>query len=409
MKRKRRFFRLVFLSVVIALYMGTTGALVAKAAAPEEFFNYAINSNRDPWSFALAVEQPGVGIVVYTNYEQEYIEASDQYFLHVASKTAYSMEYAGYVVNDSEGLLIWHLTDTADLNEDSPGILMQASPKTDQSAEIYYMKDENEGRLAADQASRTIGEVAREFDDGSALLLLDEGIPNEAYYPAIVANSNGECIGILYAENVLYVDWWSSGNSSLQLVLICAAVAVVVIVIAVLIKKRRKPKPSRGPTQNNDSYGEPVSPAQASPAYSTPTYTQPPQEPQVQTPPLYTSPESPSKYAQPAPKQEIGSLFLACSGGYMDGRVYPIQGPAMKIGRDVSCAIKYPSDYAGVSREHVTLRLENGTMTLYDTSSTGTFLKRIQGKIPNRQPVVVDVGDVFYVGERKNRYEIVRR
>lgn len=80
----------------------------------------------------------------------------------------------------------------------------------------------------------------------------------------------------------------------------------------------------------------------------------------------------------------------------------------MTFGRDPSCTVKYPGDYAGVSRNHATLRVQNGKLILTDTSSTGTYLKRTGAAIPKGQPVQIGVGDVFYLGDQNNRFEVVR-
>ena len=102
----------------------------------------------------------------------------------------------------------------------------------------------------------------------------------------------------------------------------------------------------------------------------------------------------------------------------MDGRIYAIQGGTMKIGRDPSCAVRYPADTRAISREHAVLYWRGGELMLTDLSSnvTGTYLRRKGSghdadviKMVNGQPVKVDVGDVFYIGERCNRFEIVQK
>ena len=80
----------------------------------------------------------------------------------------------------------------------------------------------------------------------------------------------------------------------------------------------------------------------------------------------------------------------------------------MTFGRDPSCTVRYPADYAGVSRNHATLRVQSGKLILIDTSSTGTFLKRTGAAVPKGQPVQIGVGDVFYLGDQNNRFEVVR-
>jgi len=109
--------------------------------------------------------------------------------------------------------------------------------------------------------------------------------------------------------------------------------------------------------------------------------------------------------AEKIPAQEQ-KLWLAAVGGYMNGRVYPVENNEITIGRDVSSAIRYPADTAGVSRVHAKLYWQNGQLMLIDCNSTsGTFLKR-QGKLAPMQPVAVHSGDIFYIGEKTNSFEI---
>ena len=114
---------------------------------------------------------------------------------------------------------------------------------------------------------------------------------------------------------------------------------------------------------------------------------------------------------------EKAPLQLVCRGGYQDGRSFPLAyGTTVTIGRDAGCVIRYPADYPGVSRHHASLQWETLggewstgplVLTLRDTSSTGTLLERLDKVIPRGESVPVRAGDVFYIGERKNRFEIV--
>ena len=112
-------------------------------------------------------------------------------------------------------------------------------------------------------------------------------------------------------------------------------------------------------------------------------------------------------------KRESGpTLFLSCRGGYMDGKEFPIgneDGLVVTIGRDQSRTIKYPENYPAVSRRHAELWRENGELFLVDTSSNGTLLKRFGKVIPKGEKIPVNLGDVFYLGEQKNRFEIIAK
>lgn len=104
--------------------------------------------------------------------------------------------------------------------------------------------------------------------------------------------------------------------------------------------------------------------------------------------------------------QVTPQLWLAAKGGCMNGRVYPIEKNEITIGRDASSLIRYPADTVGVSRIHAKLYWQNGRLMLMDCNSTsGTFLQR-SGKLPPMNPTAVQSGDVFYIGEKINGFEI---
>ncbi len=102
------------------------------------------------------------------------------------------------------------------------------------------------------------------------------------------------------------------------------------------------------------------------------------------------------------------NLCLVCRGGYQDGKVYRI-GRKTVIGRNPGCNIQYPPNYPSISRYHAILQIENGRLFLCDLSSTGTALKRLRAVLPKGACVPVGVGDVFYLGEQRNRFEIIAR
>ena len=68
--------------------------------------------------------------------------------------------------------------------------------------------------------------------------------------------------------------------------------------------------------------------------------------------------------------------------------------------------IRYPENTPGVSRHHVKLYYDGGRLMLMDCgSSNGTFLQRI-GRLSPMVPTAVRQGDIFYLGERINGFEI---
>lgn len=90
----------------------------------------------------------------------------------------------------------------------------------------------------------------------------------------------------------------------------------------------------------------------------------------------------------------------------MNGRVYPVEQNEITIGRDAAMVIRFPADTPGVSRIHAKLYWQGDQLMLMDCNSTsGTFLKRL-GKLTPMAPVAVQSGDVFYIGEKANSFEI---
>lgn len=108
----------------------------------------------------------------------------------------------------------------------------------------------------------------------------------------------------------------------------------------------------------------------------------------------------------PIGQQEQPSFWVVARGGYMDGRVYPMGKEEITIGRNAASVIRYPDNTAGVSRVHAKLYWQDGKLMLMDCNSTsGTFLKRL-GKMMPMVPLEVQHGDIFYIGEKKNSFEI---
>lgn len=146
---------------------------------------------------------------------------------------------------------------------------------------------------------------------------------------------------------------------------------------------------------------------QAPAAVSYQTNAAPKAEDIQKTVPYAEAPASvPFTPAPPAAAPAKPQFWLTARGGYMNGRVYPVEKNEITIGRDVSSVICYPADTAGVSRVHAKLYWQNGQLMLMDCNSTsGTFLQR-QGKLAPMNPIAVQSGDVFYIGEKINGFEI---
>lgn len=113
----------------------------------------------------------------------------------------------------------------------------------------------------------------------------------------------------------------------------------------------------------------------------------------------------PVEEAEPVSVQ-TAELCLQARGGCMDGRIYVVGKDGIRIGRDISNEIQYPRETRGVSRTHCKLYWDGGRLMLMDCSSTsGTFLKGI-GSLQPMKPVEVKTGDIFYVGEKNNSFQI---
>lgn len=100
-------------------------------------------------------------------------------------------------------------------------------------------------------------------------------------------------------------------------------------------------------------------------------------------------------------------LMLVCRGGYLNGRKYEITQDGLTIGRDMDNTIYYPQSTPGISRHHVRLYWKNGQLMLADVgSSNGTFYQN--RRLPVETPVTIQEGDMFYLAEKVNGFQIVR-
>ena len=422
MKRIFSKFCTAVICAAFAFYLAAAGA----RAEDTQIYQVASDAAGTRWSMAILVKSGGE-VYAFTAHGGD--RTGDVNYLNdLNNEKVYEMACVESVTDIS----VWQVS-----NYDGPSALTAAAPQQNQAVSVFYINNDN--KIA--KAERTIADAGKVFDDGTALVVLNSAISDmtSAIGPGFVVNSDSRCVGIICGEQqVVYVPWFdenafagggggssggggggggggstggggssgggsSGGGSSsgggaglagitespwFPLILIAGAG-----VGAGLFLKNKKGQPGGvNDVPQNPAAGQFI-----------------PYESLGETEPLPGPPNIPLGETQPVVPDIGGSLFLVCTGGYMDGRVYPINADMILMGRDTSCAIKYPADYSGVSRQHAILRRQNGALTLMDTSSTGTYLKRISGKIAPKQPVPVDVGDVFYLGERKNRFEIVRR
>lgn len=370
-----------------------------------------------------------------------------------------------------------------------------ACPKKGDSVEVLYAVSSGGGSSFRTGSGR-IGEVARDYEDGTVQLrLIPDGALNYEEHTSVplMAFQDGVCIGVVSNVNngwQVYVDWFDpatfDGGSSepapsptpttnISLTpteppatdepaqteqpddgesldkpvkqggsVVKTVVAVVLGLLAaaggtllVILAKKRK---AQAPQEISQEYGYGGD-------YTPPSYDYPETDPGVYPvgdPGVYTPPEpapnsaytpypgnapaqtpwtAPQNYtpqqqtpAAPVAQQPSAprSLYLACTGGILSGNVYPI-GAVVKIGRAVNNNIKYPEDYPGVSREHATLHLTEKGLFLVDTSSMGTYLRRPGSgdgtvvRAPAKTPVPLQPGDVIYLAEEKNRFQVISR
>ncbi len=282
----------------------------------------------------------------------------------------------------------WHLLEwTAPGAYDDPAALFLASAFQGQSAELVYLKNGE---------TQTVGVTIRDVDmDGLMPTLSVEGLPaQEAVYPAVILNGDGRCLGIALSSNRVWApfveedNFYRSGQGGVEnywKYILVGAVLGIVIAAAVLVNRGKKKKAA------------PVSDSLPNPA---PAFSSIPNPVHVQDVPEVV-PLTPDASV---PKKEV--FRLVAFGGYMNGRIYPIDSNKITFGRDASSTVRFPADAKGVSRVHCKLFWQNGTLMLMDCgSSYGTFTT--EGKLPPMRPVPIKYGDVFYIGEKNNCFKIV--
>lgn len=262
--------------------------------------------------------------------------------------------------------------------------------------------------------------VLRDMDEDGALEA--DGFPADVWYPAALISGEGELVGMLLEDGVCMAAAGSqeifygtaggnagesepfrgmetapplpsrnvgvsasagninstemlSGMTLLFLVvgIIAAVVIIAVIVIVVILAGRKKAAPetgihAAGMQANDGSAGAAASVGEG--------------------------------------KEQACKLWLLAKGGCMNGRVYPVGRDEITIGRDASMVIRFPAQAAGVSRIHAKLYWQGEQLMLMDCNSTsGTFLKRM-GKLAPMTPVALQNGDIFYIGEKANSFEV---
>lgn len=113
--------------------------------------------------------------------------------------------------------------------------------------------------------------------------------------------------------------------------------------------------------------------------------------------------------ARPAPRPQAaaaGGLYLSCLSGPLRGQVYPVGAEGLMLGRDASCAVRFPDGTPGISGRHCCIRWQQGVPVLIDLGSTyGTF----QGdgrKLPPNYPVQLGAGSRFYLANNSCLFQM---
>lgn len=398
---------------------------------------------------------------VFANVMDEDVEGGAA-VLSTGTDNAYLLQYGDIVSFGSYELSLWGLDpsdeDYANAFSDS-SFLEVADPHQNDIAIAVYLSSESE---EVEAIAMTLLEC-----DENGFLTVDQ-YPTDAYYPAALVNDEGKLIGICLDDNRIwairngaefygdfgsnsqseetapplperedrqpsetrepseeredrqpsetrepgeeresapvpptetdaYVSSNDSGNNftfpfiAVVAVVIVIVVIVVLVVVLVLLSSNKKKKQRLTSSQTFNS-----GPATAPVPYAPPT----PQMAPIQYPQANEVPK-----AQTAP-EKAQKLWLVARGGCMNGRVYPMDEKEIAFGRDVASTIRYPADTVGISRVHAKLYWQEGRLMLMDCNSTsGTFLQR-QGRLTPMAPVEVRSGDVFYLGEKINSFEI---
>lgn len=293
----------------------------------------------------------------------------------------------------SESLSSWciHEDSLANLSGHESAFLTPAAVSPNEKATAYYHYESN-GEVIAGGTEVTVRGI-----NADGYLEADD-YPTGILYPASLVSGQGQLVGILLGDNVCapLLDSQSAAAPTAPplpspsprpgefwLLVVIGLIGAAILVVLIIILAGRK-KPTSGNTNRTAASGMPGNTGDTM--------------------------MSPGAFASSAGGKSSASgkvqLWLLAKGGCMNGRVYPIEQSEITIGRDASMVIRFPADTRGVSRIHAKLYWQGSQLMLMDCNSTsGTFLKR-QGKLAPMAPVAVQSGDVFYIGEKANCFEI---
>lgn len=114
-------------------------------------------------------------------------------------------------------------------------------------------------------------------------------------------------------------------------------------------------------------------------------------------------------YVPKSQASQLAACYLVGISGEFAGKAFPFSTNGVLMGRDtVSCQIVFSHSAQGISRHHcqVSYKPQSGMFVLNDLGSTyGTFT--MNGiRIQSGQPMALRVGERFYLGSKKNIFEV---
>ena len=379
-------------------------AFAANSRENDSHFLYAMDASGDAWSFAVAVNITDKTLVFTDSSKADnYPDGEALLEIDEAAEPLYREE--GNIFSNGN-LFSWHTESRVS----SSAVLSAAQPVGGESVSVFYI-EEDQTFAKTDTAIKEI----KIYEDGTGSVSLNENVSGMSHCPGYVLNSVGDCVGVLYNSGAAYTPWYGVNTVIPDLpdipepepkpfwqttAGVAGITAVIVAAAAFVILKKSKPsKPanlSRISSDNQSDIG-------GTEYYAGPVHA----KTDLGGTEYYI--EKTDDFQKTVPV-ETPSRGLAFKGGIMNGVLVPLNAGTTTIGRDPSCTVHYPIDprkSLGISQNHALIRVEGDKITLCDTSSTGTYLKRI-GRLSRNQPVQVNVGDVFCLGgEDANRVEII--
>lgn len=347
-----------------------------------------------------------------------------------------TLDIGGIEKTANNDFFLWPLGDVdRDLALSDPSFLNWTNPIQNENANVIYWTIDSSDEFAISSENVRIKDLEDHWLDV-------EGLPDDIVaYPAPVLNEDGQLLAVVTKEDTIFTlfdvdqevfyggssdsvpDSNGSGNSErdsgtdgynggyernsddgtkkfyqevggqMGEILFSIALLAIGVTALVLVLKKRKKGGGKPPVSS-----EPYVAYNRSPIIEDIEETRPVDD---------IGPTLPVEGAGAVPVQ-TKDLRLAARGGYMDGRSYFVGKEGIRIGRDISNEIHYPRETRGVSRTHCQLYWDRGRLMIMDCNSTsGTFVKGA-GQLQPMKPKELKEGDIFYVGEKNNGFQIIK-